>query len=57
MPEVVVKYKGERALKALQELTKIFDIVIQKSLKDTGNKGELPKILPIAYAKIQILLP
>jgi hypothetical protein len=31
MPEVTVKYKSAKALKALQDLTKMFDIVIEKS--------------------------
>jgi len=31
MPSVVVKYKNEKALKALQDLAKLFDISIEKA--------------------------
>jgi hypothetical protein len=46
MPEVIVKYKNAKALRALNALTKMFDIVIEKQ---TGS--EHPVDLPITFAK------
>ena len=47
MPEVTVKYKSAKALKALQDLAKMFDIVIETPLGerpfgDVTRLGELP---------------
>lgn len=40
MPEVIIKYKGAKALKALQDLTMMFDIVIEKSPGDKVSPEE-----------------
>ena len=52
MPEVIIKYKSARALKALQDLTKLFDMVIEKPVA----KRPLQNIkqysdLPITFSK------
>ena len=41
MPEVIVKYKGAKALKALQDLSKMFDMVIEGPV-DNNQPAELP---------------
>ncbi len=44
MPEVIIKYKNVKALKALRDLAKSFDMVIEKPAgKDVAN-------LPIRFA-------
>jgi hypothetical protein len=52
MPEVVVKYKGQKALKALRDVAKAFDMEIELP----ASKEELPnpekyKYLPIQFAE------
>jgi hypothetical protein len=42
MPELTIKYKGAKALKALQELSKTLDIVIEMPISSPQNKKELP---------------
>ncbi len=52
MPEVTVKYKSAKALKALQDLAKMFDIVIEKSTSVTRlQNGRQTSHLPITFAK------
>ena len=52
MPEVTVKYKSVKALKALQDLAKMFDIVIEKSISNNLSKSNgQPSDLPITFAK------
>jgi len=52
MPEITVRYKSAKALKALQELTKMFDIVIEKPIKNgSPHEDEHPADLPITFAK------
>jgi hypothetical protein len=52
MPEVTVKYKNEKALKALQELAKKFDIVIQKQLGDNLSQSDEQSLdPPITFAE------
>lgn len=46
MPEVIIKYKGAKALKALKDLTKMFDLVIEGPA-DNGQSIDLP----ITFAK------
>jgi len=50
MPEVIIKYKTEKALKALQDLVKLFDMSIKTS--PTGSAiEEKSKDLPITFAE------
>jgi hypothetical protein len=52
MPEVIVKYKTAKALKALQDLTRMFDIVIEKPVdKNAALENEYVSDLPITFAK------
>ena len=53
MREVLVKYKSEKALKALYDLAKIFDISIEKPVKSTlpNSHGRSTNELPITFAK------
>lgn len=52
MPEVIIKYKNEQALKALQDLAKMFDMSIKASSKHTlVNAPENYEELPITFAK------
>jgi len=46
MPEVTIKYKGAKALKALQDLTKMFDIVIEGPVHNN-----VPTDLPVTFSK------
>jgi len=46
MPEVIIKYKNSKALKALQDLAKTFDLVIEQP---GFNKKHVD--LPIRFAK------
>ncbi len=47
MPEVIIKYKNSKSLKALQELAKTFDMVIETPVeKEKGISS-----LPIRFAK------
>jgi len=46
MPEVIIKYKSAKALRALQDLTKLFDIVIEKPVNEKHTND-----LPITFAK------
>jgi len=46
MPEVIIKYKSAKALKALQDLTKLFDMVIEKPVTEKQTTD-----LPITFAK------
>ena len=45
MPEVIIKYKNSKSLKALQELAKAFDMVIEQP------QVQADKTLPIRFAK------
>ena len=45
MPEVIVKYKSAKALKAIQDLSKLFDIVIEKTHESNDTSH-----LPITFA-------
>ena len=52
MPEVIVKYKNGKALKALQDLAKVFDMVIEKPHpNNVSTKKEQPVDLPITFAE------
>jgi len=52
MPEVIIKYKNEQALKALQDLAKMFGMSIKRSSKHTlVNTLEDYEELPITFAK------
>ena len=45
MPEIIVKYKSVKALKAIQELAKAFDLVIEShAIKNSV-------VLPITFSK------
>lgn len=46
MPEVIIKYKNIKALKALQDLAKTFDLIIEQP---EGKKQQLD--LPIRFAQ------
>jgi hypothetical protein len=46
MPEVTIKYKGAKALKALQDLTKMFDMVIE----NPANNKRIAN-LPVTFSK------
>lgn len=52
MPSVVVKYKNQKALEALRDLAKIFDMSIEKTLEDpiSSNDKSVRK-LPISFAE------
>lgn len=41
MPEVTIKYKGAKALKAIRDLTKMFDMVIESPVNN-GRSASLP---------------
>jgi len=47
MPEVIIKYKNLKSLKALQDLAKAFDMVI----KTPTTKEKDKDALPIRFAK------
>ena len=51
MPEIIVKYKSARALQALQDFAKYFDIIIEKPAKKKAVKPQQSADLPIRYAK------
>jgi hypothetical protein len=52
MPELTVKYKSAKALKALQDLAKTFDIVIETPEKNgSSHEKERATNLPITFAK------
>ena len=52
MPEVTVKYKGEKALRALQDLAKMFDLVIEKPAGNNQfQQKNSPSGLPVTFAK------
>jgi hypothetical protein len=42
MPEVIIKYKNSKSLKALQELAKAFDMVIEKPQSKKNQITDLP---------------
>jgi hypothetical protein len=42
MPEVIIKYKNSKALKALQDLAKAFDMVIEKPAEKKRDITDLP---------------
>lgn len=49
MPEIIVKYKNAKALRALMDFAKYFDFVIEKP-KQKKNVGEAAS-LPIDFAE------
>lgn len=52
MPEVTIKYKSARALKALEDLTKVFDMVIEKPVTDQPMQSiKQDADLPITFSK------
>jgi len=52
MREVLVKYKSEKALKALYDLAKVFDISIEKPVKGVlPNNNDRTDKLPITFAQ------
>ena len=52
MPEVIIKYKTEKALRALQDLVKLFDRSIKTPSNNTTVKGVREyKNLPITFAE------
>lgn len=52
MPEVIIKYKTEKALKALPDLAKLFDMSIKTPSNNTTIKGVREyKNLPITFAE------
>jgi hypothetical protein len=42
MPEVIIKYKNIKALKALRDLAKAFDMVIEEPSIDKEHVTDLP---------------
>ena len=46
MPEVIIKYKNAKALKALEDFVKAFDMIIEKPTEE-----KLPANIPIRFAK------
>jgi hypothetical protein len=52
MPEVIIKCKTEKALKALQDLAKLFDMSIKTSSTGSAIKEKSKsKDLPITFAE------
>jgi hypothetical protein len=52
MPEVIIKYKTEKALRALQDLVKLFDMSIKTSSPGSGiEEKSRSKDLPITFAE------
>jgi hypothetical protein len=52
MPEVIIKYKTEKALKALQDLVKLFDMSIKMSSTGAEIKEKSKfKDLPITFSE------
>jgi hypothetical protein len=52
MPEVTVKYKNTKSLKALRDLAKLFDLVIESHIPDEDtHKIKAPNSLPITFAR------
>ena len=52
MPEIILKYKSAKALRAIQELAKAFDIVIESpTVKNTPNQPDDYSALPIVFSK------
>jgi hypothetical protein len=52
MPEITIKYKGSKALKAIKELAEMFDMVIEGPLPSNKPANDKPaKDLPITFAK------
>ena len=46
MPEVIIKYKNAKALKALRDFAKAFDMVIEKPTQQKEYPG-----IPIRFSK------
>lgn len=46
MPEVIIKYKNAKALKALQDFAKAFDMVIEKPVQQKQHTD-----IPIRFSK------
>jgi hypothetical protein len=52
MPEVIIKYKTEKALKALHDLAKLFDMSIKTSPTNSStNDMNMYQGLPITFAE------
>lgn len=52
MPELIIKYKSAKALKALQDLAKVFDMVIETPpAKNEPGTTDLYPNLPISFSK------
>jgi hypothetical protein len=52
MPEIVVKYKNAKALKAIQDLAKAFDLIIEgPTAKNAPNQPDDYSALPITFSK------
>ena len=52
MGEIIVTYKGSKALQAIRNLTKSFDIVIRESGSSKRERKSYPdRELPITFAK------
>jgi len=52
MPEIILKYKSAKALRAIKELAKAFDIAIENPMAKSASK--LPddhSALPIVFSK------
>jgi hypothetical protein len=52
MPEVIIKYKNAKALQALNDFAKYFDIVVKKSKSAKRLSKEVKEqMLPITFAE------
>ena len=52
MPEIIIKYKNEKALDALKDFAKAFDFILVKpKIKKKGNPHRDTDSLPIIFAQ------
>jgi hypothetical protein len=51
MPEVIIKYKNAKALEALRDFAKYFDIIVEQPKLEKQAKQNIDPALPIVFAK------
>jgi hypothetical protein len=51
MPELIIKYKNAKVLRALQDFAKTMDIVIKEPADNKSSQDKRQSGLPITFAK------